>query len=547
MTFSQIATVIGNYLGLFTLSLLFPLALALYDEGGVLLIGEGRVAWAFLGTLLITLLLGWALKRGGSPSSEALHRREGIAASVLIWFLTPALAALPFLLSGTLSNPMQAYFEMTSGFTTTGATVLHPKQYNQEGVEVPITARVCGEKETVYQFYGTVKPQKDPSTGEVEKVGIEAVNRTLLFWRSFSQWLGGMGIIVLFVAVLPAFGAKGKVLFQSEVTGPSKEGTTPRIKETAALLWKIYLTLTMAQMGFLFFTSPGLSWYESSVITFSTISTGGFSVLNEGLAGYHDSGMEWVVILFMGLGGVSFPLYEYCFKGKLHHLLDVEWIAYLMILSLFTAGVFYSILGSPEINLTGHYVKIWEGAHALRAALFQTVSAITSTGFSMTNYNVWPYAAQVLLLIGMFIGGMSGSTAGGLKVARVLMLFKIGLHRVESIFRPYRLKRLKVGSQEVDDGLALTVLCFFLVAITFTVMAVLFYVAEGLDPETALGLAVSMLSNSGMGFRMAGPEGSCAFLSNTSLVVSSFLMIFGRLEYFAVLCLFVPAFWRNDS
>ena len=259
MLYREIGKLLGLYLFGFACSLLIPFGVAVYfrffyPED---LHPQEHTVDAFFYTLIICLALSGISYYFGRNTGGRLYRKEALASVVVIWFLTPALAALPFYISGTLKNPFHAYFEAASGLTTTGSTIMYPKKFNSEGVEIPITKEVVGIHKTIYSFYGTIDPVIDPKTGKVLFTGIEAVSKAILFWRSFIQWMGGIGVIVLFVAILPILGIGGKILFFMESPGPIKDSLTPRIKETASMLWKIYLGLTVAQIGLLLYTKFG--------------------------------------------------------------------------------------------------------------------------------------------------------------------------------------------------------------------------------------------------------------------------------------------------
>ena len=549
MLYREIARILGYYLLLLAAAFVFPLSIAVYYEFFAQATAHPQVHTThdFIFALMLCLGCAIACFIMGKDAAGHFYRREGIASVVFIWILTPALSALPFITSGTLNNPLQAYFEMASGFTTTGSTVLHAKSYNLEGEEIPIVRMIPGVIDTTYIFYGNVEPIRDLMTGHVVKDGVEAVGKALLFWRSLSQWIGGVGVVVLFVAILPTLGVGGKVLFQSEIAGPMKESTTPRIKESAKQLWQIYLCLTIIEVVILLFVNPALPLFEAVVIAFSTLSTGGFSTQNNSIAGYHHVGMEWVIILFMIAGSVNFSLYYHIFKGRLNRLIEPEtllFFSFILILSLFTV---YAIHGAIQIPILGVGSSTFDWLDSFRYGTFHLVSGLTSTGFVTTNYNAWPYAAQIILIIAMFLGGMCGSTAGGIKTMRIYLLFRIAQNRVECLFRPHHMKLLKVGEREIDYTATNGVLCYFLIVVTLAVLGTFFYVWDGMDLETAFGLTTCMLNNSGMGFRMANPDYSCAFLSNASLIISSFLMICGRLEYFVLLAMLTPVFWRNHS
>ncbi|MCB1114223.1 MAG: TrkH family potassium uptake protein [Chlamydiia bacterium] len=550
MLFREIFRLMGLYLFGFAFFLLIPIGVAGYYQFFDTLEHhpQPHTTIYFFYTLLITLALGFLGYFAGKKTKPQLYRREGIAAVVLIWLITPAISALPFVLSGTLENPLQAYFEMASGYTTTGASIMAPKAYDPEtGQEMEIVQVVPGVHDTTYRYYGTIAPVRDPETGKIIASGVEAVSKALLFWRSFSQWLGGLGVVVLFVAILPALGVGGKLLYQAEVPGPVKEGVTPRIKETAIQLWKIYLFISVLEIGALIWVNPNLEWLDLFTITFSTVSTGGFSIKNESIAGYHSFGTEMVVLVFFLLGSLNFTLYYFSFRGKFYRLKDPELILYLIVLVLASLVISFSILGTPKMNMDGVYDGVFSLGEAFRYGVFQAASIQTSTGFTTTNYDIWPYFPQVLLLILMYVGGMSGSTAGGMKMIRHYMVFRIAQYRVESIFRPESVRVFKVGGREVDVKAASMVFVFFVIVIALSMVATLFFVADGCDPETSLGMVACFINNIGVAFRAASPINGFAFLSEPSLVMASLVMILGRLEFFAFLAVLVPAFWKQDS
>lgn len=548
MFFNIIWKILGTFLFAFALTLLLPISVAIYYEYITSTPPEPIASPAtlpFLITLLVTLgFAGFFSWLGRKAKGGELYRKEGLASVVLIWLLTPAIASLPFLLTGTLERPCQAYFEATSGLTTTGASLLMAKNYDpRTGDEIPYERTVHGEIETKYSFYGTVKPIRGPH-GEILLEGIEAVPRPVLLWRSFLQWLGGLGIIVLFVAILPALGIGGKVLFHAEMPGPLKETLTPRLKETAAMLWKIYLGLSAMEMLLLKITNSDMTWFDVAAVTFSTISTGGFTVRNGSIGAYHNISTEWVVIAFMVIGSINFSLYYYCLRGKLYRLYQPELITYLIILAI--AGIYAAthLVGTQKILLTGEPSTIFQWSDSIRTGLFQVISAQTSTGFATTDYDKWPYVMQVMMLILIYIGGMSGSTAGGIKMMRHVMVFRLVQDKVERLFRPEMVKAFRIGERKVGQEAALTVLCFFITVLALSVLGTFLLSLDGLDPQTALTVVTSTINNSGMGFRLAGPTDSYAFLSNFGLMLTSAWMILGRLEFFAVLVMLVPAFWK---
>jgi trk system potassium uptake protein TrkH len=550
MYYREIFRLLGFYFFAFTTTLFPALIVAFYFEvfADPLSHPQAHSTFAFLVTILISFSFGALCYFFGKNASGHLFRKEGLLAVVLIWFLTPAISALPFVLTGTLKNPCQAYFEMCSGFTTTGGTVMQAKKFDPEtGKEIPIQKSICGPITTVYTYYGNIEPVRDPKTGKILKEGIEAVGKGLLFWRSFTNLLGGVGIIVLFVSILPALGVGGKMLFQSEVTGPVKDSLTPRIKETASHLWKIYMGISLIEFCLLLFFNPALDWFDAATITFSTVSTGGFSVKNASIGGFNDPATDWICIVFMVLGAVNFSLYFQILKGKFYRIWEPEFALYLIIYFIVAFTVSYQIIGTPKILMTGIQDGIYQGWDAIRNGFFIVTTCLTTTGFSTVDYELWPYGAQVLLLIVMFVGGMAGSTAGGIKMIRLLMLFRIAQYKVESVFRPETVRRFRIGQLEVDSGASIMVMTFFLIVVAFSTVATLIYVQIGIDPQSALALVAMLINNVGIGFRMIAATESMAFLGDFGILFSSLLMILGRLEFVAILAILVPAFWKESA
>lgn len=549
MLYREISKILSLYFYCFTGALFVPFVVAAYYQYLVdpSLHPQPHTTEVFLATIAICIVIAMGLHYFGKEAKGHIYRKEGLAAVVIIWILTPALSAIPFVGSGVLKNPFAAYFEATSGLTTTGSTALIAKQYDERGNEVPIQYIERGVINTEYVYYGTVEPVRDPVTGKILYEGIEAVSKALLFWRSFIQWLGGGGIMVLFVAILPLLGAGGRVLFQTELTGPIKDTLTPRVKETAIQLWKIYLGLTVFEIALLLITNHKMEILDAITIAFAALSTGGFSIRNSNIGYYQNSATDWAVIVCMLLGSINFSLYYFAFRGKFYRIFKPEFFLYLAIILVVSFFTIWFLIGQPKELLTDTKVGTYSLTDAIRYGTFQIVSSISTTGFSTVNFDVWPYVAQVFMLIVMFVGGMSGSTSGGIKIMRHYMLFRIVRHRIESLFRPKRVMTLKMGDKEVDHNAIVMALCFFVLIISVSVAGALLYVLDGVDPETSLGLVGCMINGTGLAFRVAGPLGSCAFLSDFGYMISSVLMIMGRLEFFAIFAFFVPAFWKQDE
>lgn len=551
MLYRDIARVLGIFFLGFTATLLAPLILAAYYQfiQDPALHPQPHSTLAFFWSILISVGISLTLLYFSRHSTGHLYRREGLAIVVFLWLLTPVLAALPFVLSGTLTHPLQAYFEAVSGLTTTGSSVMQAKEYDPKtGEEIPIKVEFTGVLNIPYSYYGTIEPIRDPKTHEVLYKGLDAVSKAVLFWRSLTNWIGGGGIVVLFIAVLPALGAGGKILFQTEVPGPNKETMTPRLKETALHLWIIYIGLSVMQLILLMVTNPEMEWLDAVTITFSTISTGGLSIRNESIGYYQNAATDWVVIVFMILGGVNFTLFYYAIRAKFYRFYDSELFVYLMLLVAASAIVSWNIAGTTKYLLTGSGPSgVYSASEAIRYGSFQVVSALTTTGFASADYDIWPYLSQVFLLIVMYLGGMAGSTSGGIKTIRLMMLWKIVEGRIEGLFRPEAVRQIKVNNKEVDSGVTLMVLCFFVLIISVSVLGTVIYVADGNGMETSIGLVACMINGTGLLFRAGGPLYSCAFLPDISLINSCLLMIMGRLEFFAVFALLVPGFWKQRA
>jgi len=531
----EISKLLSKYLFLLAMVMVIPLGFAAFCQF------VADPAWhpqphataAFGWAVLICLVVAAVLRYCGRSATGQLHRRrEGILLVVLIWIVTSLTSALPFCISGTL-GPLNSYFEAMSGLTTTGATLLCPKAYGPDGEEVPLYITNPHVPDRTYRFYGTVPPIRDPDTGLVLYSGIEATSRSILLWRSLLQWIGGLGIIVIFLTVLPALHVGGKFLYQVETSGPIKEGITPRIRSTATRLWRLYLVLTLLEIPLLLFTNKEMPLFDAVCISLSNVSTGGFSVRNDSLASYHSFATECIVFVFMLAGSINFALYFHAFRMKFKKIAGPDFF-------LFIAAVLAGCLFVSLTLLSSHSI-----GNAFRLGSFQAVSMQTSTGFVLANYDEWPFTAQMFMLLLMFVGGMSGSTTGGIKTSRFYILYKIIQHRLESIYRPDSVRTLQIGSSEIDDKNALTVLSFFCIVGFCIVVGTSTLILDGIDPESSLGLMACFLNNVGAAFRAAGPTGSFAFLTDPAKILSIFWMLLGRLEYYVVFLLFLPSFWKS--
>jgi len=432
----------------------------------------------------------WLLARRPDPE---VYRKEGLAVVGLGWLLAGVFGALPFVLSGMLPNVHDAFFEAVSGFTTTGSTVLR----------------------------------------DIEAAGAAAPS--VMFWRSLTQWLGGMGVIVLFLAVLPSIGAGGKQLFRSEVPGPLPEGLRPRIRDTAAFLWRIYVGLTALLTILLLL--EGMNLYEALIHAFGAVATGGFSNRNASVAAHGSVLVEGTLIAFMVLAGSNFTLYFRLLGGDWKAFFrDAEWRVYVGILLLATAYIAIHLWAAGTVESL---------AESVRQAGFQVVSLMTTTGSVTADYDLWPRATQVVLVALMFVGGTAGSTSGGLKVVRVILLAKLGLHEIRRAFAPSVVRQVRIGGRVVEPALRTGTLAYFALLVAVTVAATFLVALTGEDLITSFTAVAATLNNVGPGLAKVGAVMNFADLSWVAKDVLSLCMVLGRLELYAILVLFVPSFWRR--
>ena len=419
---------------------------------------------------------------------EALLIRDGFLVVALSWAVVSAFGALPFVFSGAIPSYTDAFFETISGFTTTGASVLSD---------------------------------------------IESLPRSVLFWRSLSHWLGGMGIVVLTVAVLPRLGIGGLKLMRSEAPGPTLDKLTPRIGESAKLLWFIYVALTAAEVVLLLVA--GMDLYDALTHTFGTMATGGFSPRNAGVSAFDSAFVDIVITVFMLAAGVNFSLYFQALRGHTRKLTtNIELRVYLAIFVIATAFI--------TLTLSGRYDSFGE---QLRYASFQTASILTTTGYATTDYDVWPELAKAVLLLLMFVGGCAGSTAGGVKVIRLVTLFKQGLNELRYLVHPQGIFLVKIGERPVKKDIIYTVAVFFFLYVGLVLLTTLVVASAGTDLFSALATGLATVGNIGPGFGAIGPTLDYGHFPLYVKWWLSMAMLIGRLEVYSVLLLFTGAFWRR--
>ncbi len=478
--------VIIHLLGLLTamnggfMLLMLPFAFYYNEDWRPIIIASGITI--ILGIIIYIITNNYKVKE--------LRKREGYLIVTLGWLCMSFTGTLPYLTSGAIPDFTDAFFETISGFTTTGASIL---------------------------------------------IDIEALPNSILFWRSLTHWIGGMGIIVLTIAILPVLGIGGMQLFLAEAPGPAQDKLHPRIKETAKRLWYIYLFLTFAQTILLMI--GGMTFFDAINHSMSTIATGGFSTKNASIA-YYDSGfIQYVLIFFMFVAGTNFSLLYFFFKGKFEKVSSNEefksYLLAVLIISVITAIAIYSYTG-----LT------WE--RAFRDALFQVTSIITTTGFITSDYTIWSPFTTILFFFLLFTGASAGSTSGGVKMVRLLILLKNSVLELKRQIHPSAVIPVRFNKKAISENITYNIAAFILIYLTVFAIGSLIMALIGLDFTTAMGAVAASLGNVGPGIGLVGPVNNFGHIPMFGKWFLSFLMLLGRLELFTVLILFTPYFWSKS-
>ena len=482
MRFKVIQKILGLLLAVFSITLLPPLFIAHWTRDGA---GD-----AFATAIAVTLIAGLVLWLPVRKVTQDMRLRDGFVVVVMFWAVLGVSGAIPFMLVESLKMaPMDALFESMSGLTTTGATVI---------------------------------------------VGLDHLPPSILFYRQLLQWLGGMGIIVLAVAILPMLGVGGMQLYRAETPGPMKDSKlTPRITETAKALWYIYLSLTVACAGAYFFA--GMNAFDAISHSFSTVAIGGFSTHDLSIGYFENSTVELVAIIFMLLSGVNFSLHFLAWRSRSvsHYLRDSEFRTYLLLLSA------VCVVCTIGLALTNFADNI---AASFRLAVFQAVSIGTTTGFTTSAFQMWPGFLPLLLLFMSFVGGCAGSTGGGIKVIRILLLYKQGMREIHRLIHPNAVMTIKMGGRAVHGRVVDAVWGFFATYVAVFAILLLSIMAAGLDQVTAFSAVAACLNNLGPG--LGAVSYHYGELSGVAKFILSFAMLLGRLEIFTLFVLFTPAFWR---
>ncbi|HED00489.1 MAG TPA: TrkH family potassium uptake protein [Proteobacteria bacterium] len=481
MRVGTVFQILGWLLLFLSLSLILPIPFSLFYKDGLMMY--------FIMSSALTALAGGFLVLVFVPDGE-LGYKDGFAVVSLGWLAAALFSALPFYLSGAISSFLDCYFEAMSGFTTTGSTIL---------------ARV------------------------------EPLGPSLLLWRAMTQWLGGMGIIVLSLAILPILGVGGMQLFRAEVPGPTKDRLAPRIQDTARILWGVYTLLTGIETVLLMW--GGLSFYDALCHSFTTMATGGFSTYTASVGYFNSPWVEGVITFFMLMAGINFALHYQGLKGRLsaywkseefRFYIGVTIIATILV-TIFNIG--YGLFGSLGTSF--------------RYSIFQVSSILTTTGYGTADFDKWPYICQLLLVVLMFFGGCAGSTGGGIKHVRILLLWRYLRIQMVQLVHPRAVKVVKLGGQKVPAEVMQAILGFFFLYLVVFIVASLLVSSQGLDIVTSISAVAATLNNIGPGLGLVGPVQHFGHLPALSKFILIICMLAGRLELYTVAVLLTPAYWKT--
>jgi len=462
------------------LGMIPPLLIAVYT-------GEGDMV-PFLISIGATLIASFALIFFNKGAKGNIKTREGLAIVTFGWLFASVFGALPFYLSGSVPSYIDALFETVSGFTTTGATII---------------------------------------------TDIEILPKGILFWRSFTHWIGGMGILVVAVAILRALGTGGFHIFKAESPGPVADKIVPRIKDTAKILYRAYIAISLLE--FVLLMAGGMSAYESAIHTFGTLGTGGFSTNNGSIGAFDSSYITYVISIFMIMSGVNFSLYYALFRGKWKDVVRNSELRFYL-------GIIFVATFAITVSTRTTFFDNW--SESLMHSLFQVASLMTTTGYTTFDYEQWSTFAQAILFLLMFIGGSAGSTGGSIKVIRILAMIKLVRREFTKILHPRSIVPVKIANEPIEDDTVMNIASFVLLYLMIFVIGTILISLEGIGMLGAGSAVAATLGNIGPGFGFVGPTSTYADFSDASKILLSFFMLLGRLELFTVLALFTPRFWK---
>lgn len=478
---------------------IFFLGFALLAPAGIALIYGEEIWHAFVYSAAIAFVVG-SLLYYSFRSKRELRIREGFLVVSGTWLFLSLAGALPFVISGVLPSYTDAVFETMSGLTTTGATI----------------------------FNGT-------TASGFQNPEIEALPMSILFWRSLAHWLGGMGIIVLTIAILPLLGIGGMQLFQAESPGPTTDKLTPRVQETAKLLWSVYVAFTGAEF-LLLWAHPSMDWFEAINHAFSTLATGGFSTQNASIEAFDSAYIDSVIILFMFLAGISFAMHFRLLRGDIKSFINNRETRFFTLI----IGIGVAVVSGSLWLFDGYSV-----GGALRYGAFQAVSIITTTGFGTDDYELWYSFGAFFLFLMFFAGGCAGSTGGGPKMIRWMIIIRNSFREIKQIVHPKAVLPIRIGDKTVDHNIQRTVLSFFVLYLVVFGFGALIISSMGFDMISSIGASIACLGNIGPAWGEFGPTDNYAQIPIVGKWVLILLMMIGRLEIFTVLLIFTPTFWKQ--
>ena len=466
-------------------SMLLPLAVSL-------IYGETKVALCFAVVCVPMIVIGLlVIKIVPKGDNTTLRMRDGFFIVAMAWVIMSVLGGLPFMISGSIPNFFDAFFETASGFTTTGSTIV---------------------------------------------ANIEILPKGILFWRSFTHWLGGMGVLVLTIALLPMLGIGGQKIMRAETTGPTMDKISVTVNDSARRLYTIYLGVTILEIIFLML--GGVSLFDASTHTFGTVGTGGLSTYNASVGAFHSVYVEMVITVFMLLAGINFNLYHFVLTGRPGQMLrDTEFRTYIGI--IFGSTAFVSVM----LLIHNYYDTIGK---ALRYAVFQVVSIITTTGFGTDDFDTWPIPCRIVMFLLMVIGGCASSTGGGVKVIRIILSLKIIRRAADIKLRPNAVKPIKIGGKTIDENTLAAVKSFMILYALTIALGTVVVALNGFDLTTSLGSVIACVSNIGPGFGLVGPSCNFILFSGPIKFLLAMFMIAGRLELYTIFIMFTRTFWNEN-
>ena len=480
--YNSVIIILGKLLVLIGLSMFLPLTAAFVYQ-------EPEGIYSFSMVIFPSIILGSIIVYKVQPSLQVIKIRDGFLTVAAVWLLASFIGALPFTLAGSMTY-VDALFEMASGFTTTGASIL---------------------------------------------TDVEVLPMSLLFWRSFTHWLGGLGIVIFAIALLPQLNIGGYNIVRAETPGPSFEKLSPKLKDQSRILFIVYMVMTISEIILL--KLGRLTWFESLVYTFGSVGTGGFAPYNNSVGHFNGSYVPIVITIFMAMGGGSLSLYYSSFRFGISKLLrDSEFKCYLAIITLSTLAIAIDLI----------LMNVYTSGIALRESLFQVTSIITTTGYATVDYDLWPTFAKCILFALYLCGGCSGSTGGGIKVIRVLVILKFIRRGILVRLHPNAVIDVKLADKPMPADVVSAIAGFAFLYLTTTVISGAVISLDGFDLITSFSAAFACIGNVGPGFNLVGPVLNYSIFSDWSKLLLTLLMIAGRLELFTIFMLFTPRFWNKN-